>query len=468
MAIVFSLFMLSGIFLYDNYGAKGFRSVLPAWLLLLFVVPLPAGLDNKLVLNLQFLSSGLASWMLDAIGQIHFRQGVVLVTARNQFLTEEACSGVRSLFSSLAAITMLGVYLRYSLWRIGFNFLQTIFWVVVVNAARVALVVYVADMGYESIASGWQHGTLGLLTFFIILLLAVSTNQLLDIVLKLREQSSQREIFDESHGEQEMHALVVNRRAVKRVPQAAVITLVSLFVLMGVLGARIWFANGSRNLPFGQGFSQSSFPAVQQDVLPQQLGGWELVDFEYINRGQNQLLASESFAWTFSNSNIFVTVALDGPWSYWHDLSACYNGLGWAVATDHFYPNEVIGNNAQTISETSGFSRIDMDKVTGEKAVCFFASFDRNSELIVPELPNDFYSVDLLRQRLTTNLNHALGLKSDLASRFDRKMLPISTIQTFCSPGDEFTETEIESIWHLFMNCRKILLKSDRFTREKP
>jgi len=142
---ILSVLLLIVVYVYDRWGWQGVRYTSPAWLLLFFVVPLPSNLDLKLVNKLQFLSSQLASYILDAFGQVHFREGVILITEKKQFFTEEACSGIRSLFSSVSAMAIFGVMMRYSWQRHLFNAIQTILWVVIGNAVRIALVVYLTD-----------------------------------------------------------------------------------------------------------------------------------------------------------------------------------------------------------------------------------------------------------------------------------------------------------------------------------
>ena len=97
-----SLMCLAAAYVSDRYGKIGFRAALPPCLLLLLIIPPLYKLDEKLIIWLQFWSSLTASTFLDTFGQIHFREGVVLITEKKQFFAEEACSGIRSLFSSLA------------------------------------------------------------------------------------------------------------------------------------------------------------------------------------------------------------------------------------------------------------------------------------------------------------------------------------------------------------------------------
>ena len=99
-----SLWLLTGVSAYWLSGMTGLRRTIPLLLLLTLIVPLPARFDEWMIFNFQFLASNLASLILDGLGLIHFREGVILITENDRFMTEEACSGIRSFFSSLAGI----------------------------------------------------------------------------------------------------------------------------------------------------------------------------------------------------------------------------------------------------------------------------------------------------------------------------------------------------------------------------
>ena len=157
-----SIMALSAAYLIDRFGTNGFLRALPVWLLLILIIAPPSNFDKRLIHQMQFVASAMASWTLDTFGLIHFREGVVLVTESRQFFTEEACSGVRSLFSSFAAIAIFGVTRNYSLIRHALNLFQTLGWVLIGNAIRIAVVVYVSDNWTEAIATGTTHEMLGL------------------------------------------------------------------------------------------------------------------------------------------------------------------------------------------------------------------------------------------------------------------------------------------------------------------
>lgn len=105
----------------------------PVLALLFLAVPLPMQWDERLIVNMQLFASDYASRLLDGIGVIHLRQGAILQTETMFFLTEQASSGIRSLFSALAVVAIYGVAMEHGWWRLLINLIQTLLWVMIGN-----------------------------------------------------------------------------------------------------------------------------------------------------------------------------------------------------------------------------------------------------------------------------------------------------------------------------------------------
>ena len=84
-----SLWLFVATVLYWRLGNSGLRKTSPLLFVLLFIIPLPARIDESLIRNMQFMARQLASWILDGLGFAHFREGVILITQEKQFFTEE-------------------------------------------------------------------------------------------------------------------------------------------------------------------------------------------------------------------------------------------------------------------------------------------------------------------------------------------------------------------------------------------
>ena len=331
--VVPSIMLLTAAWILDRYGIKGFKAALPAWLLLLLAIPFPWNLDSVLVHRMQFMASGLASWILDSLGQIHFRDGLTLITAKKQFFTEEACSGIRSLFSSLAAISAYGVANRFPLWRYVFNWLQVILWVVIGNAIRVAVVVYVSDNWSEAIGTGGWHDLLGVGVFVLIMALALSTNRAIDAFRPdVNELEDDDLLFSPTIDGVVASPKLTPEPASPRSRRAQFANWAGLvfFGLVFLFSVRLVYAQYAYQ-PVA--FNDGDLIELKATDIPAVIDDWQVVDFDRKLRPKTSLLAPDSFLWTLQKGSRKCVVSLDGPYDTFHDLSACYLGLGWNIET---------------------------------------------------------------------------------------------------------------------------------------
>jgi len=446
------------VFIYGHWGWPGLKTAAPAWVLLIYIVPIPGNLDVVLVTKMQFMASQLASWILDALGQIHFRDGVVLITEKKQFFTDEACSGVRSLFSSMAAISMYGVIRCYPPWRHFFNIGQTIVWVIVGNALRVATVVFVSDNWTNAIASGANHEMLGLIVFMIIILLALSTDRAINAWhsnefglggFGLYEYVPDDKNDLESHG-----ASADTPSPVTLPPQHAPSLLswgvLALFLVAFFASSKLYYKKTVESELYN--FQSTELAAVEADILPNKINGWTLRGFDYEARNKHSLLAPESYIWKFSKNNKIAIVSLDGPYSEYHHLANCYSGLGWQPTSEDLYS---IGEEDMT--DALNCTQIKMNK-NGDYGLVLFSAQDRTGNLI---LPGGAFPVRRRATDLETNLRLILGLSIHQPQQ--TKLLPISQIQLLVRSSSQFSLEIEHEIQDLFLKVRGQLLQSPRF-----
>ena len=85
-------------------GARTLIWASPAILLLVFMIPLPFGLEKHLSLQLQWISTQISCWCLQTMGYQAFAEGTVIQIDDSPMNVAEACSGLRSLlcFGALA------------------------------------------------------------------------------------------------------------------------------------------------------------------------------------------------------------------------------------------------------------------------------------------------------------------------------------------------------------------------------
>jgi len=450
------LFLLG--FLYAFFGSAGTWKSIPVLVMLLAITPLPALLDQKLILSMQHFASLLASTGLDVFGIIHVRQGVVLVSTTQSFLAEEACSGIRSLFSTLAGIVFWGLLHRYPIWRHAVNFLQAIFWVLVYNAARIMTVVMVEDWTDFSIASGWKHDFLGFIVFFIIAGTVLSTDRLIRAFFPL---SIVDEELDEVSGEK--RRVPTATKALWRFPIASmpdpriVYAFVGLFALAGILGLRM-FTLAPRVATIA-----GKLPALIATSMPEEIGEWKVTEFREVNRGRGDLQGEKSFVWKLTSGERTISVSVDGDWADYHDLGECYSGMGWQASRQFFYPSlRQLASGDETDSSPE-VTRLDLKRLTGENGIGFFSSVDRTGKVVLPQSYLGNETGIYIQEKLMTQLGEAFGFGRSKLLRETTFSPPVSTIQMVYFPKGPLDDVTIDALQRLYLDLRKVLARDPRF-----
>ena len=452
-----SIMALSAAYLIDRFGTNGFLRALPVWLLLILIIAPPSNFDKRLIHQMQFVASAMASWTLDTFGLIHFREGVVLVTESRQFFTEEACSGVRSLFSSFAAIAIFGVTRNYSLIRHALNLFQTLGWVLIGNAIRIAVVVYVSDNWTEAIATGTTHEMLGYGFFLLIFGCAVCTDRASNLLGSHPIGAAQRMHPNVAKSQTndlptnaQTNSMVTGHLAAPHVIKPAVLNgLLILFVLTGVFGTRLVYAKNLKHIFRPTDYVLSPLTA---EALPAKIGEWEQVNFEYVVRDPENPFGLESYTSVFQNAEQKIVVSVDGPYPEFHNLARCYPGRGWKASTKHQYVglNSSVPGKNQTV--------LDLTK-PDQHAVVFYTAVDRFNNVVIPKEGN-FY-VSRSKVIAANNFRIALGLKDPKMDFGDNKyQLPIRQIQVFHQDESTIPPDQVEEIEKLFATARDLLLES--------
>jgi exosortase len=446
------IIFLSAVLL-DRYGFPGLLVALPVITILLFVTKLPTGRDLFVINELQFLASQLASWILDSFGIIHFREGVILVTEKNQFFTEEACSGIRSLFSTLAAVSIYGLSRSYSASRQIFNLLQSIVWVIAGNAIRVASVVYLADHGFEQFSQGTLHEMFGLVTFIGIFGVTLSVDRVIDIF----SRGSKRSAYGESYSDMAYGDIVGQQKPAPEATKVKTETVKPRFLNLALIGLYLAVILFSSRLTYAKwnNFDRvrldiSELATIEESQLPPVINQWQLKKFEMEERGDDSLFAPESYLWIYESKNLTATVSFDAPYSEFHDLAFCYRGIGWDAKLTHSYQKD---------SET-GMSLLEMEK-PDQYGVVYFAGYSKDGKLVRPA--NEFSPTT----RFLRNIELATGRLAIPSGDVNRngEALPISQIQIFVQSATPISDEETLEIDNLFDIVRTRILTSPRFSK---
>ncbi|MBI3560671.1 MAG: VPLPA-CTERM-specific exosortase XrtD [Gammaproteobacteria bacterium] len=143
------------------------RKIWPAFVLLLFMVPLPNYLQQLLSAKLQLLSSEMGVAVIRLFGISVYLEGNVIDLGVMKLQVVEACSGLRYLFPLMALGFIAAVLYREKTWKRLLIFFSTIPITVLMNSIRIGLVGVTVEYWGREAALGFLHDFEGWVVFMI-------------------------------------------------------------------------------------------------------------------------------------------------------------------------------------------------------------------------------------------------------------------------------------------------------------
>jgi len=160
------LVVLGGIILF-LLGKEFFKTLLFPLVFLIFMIPIPSVLMDRITFPMQLFASKVAARSLDLIDIPVLREGNIIQLANTSLEVAEACSGIRSLISLLALSVVFAYFSQNKTWKRIVLVLSTFPIAIIANAARVTGTGILAHHYGDQVAQGFFHGFSGWILFVV-------------------------------------------------------------------------------------------------------------------------------------------------------------------------------------------------------------------------------------------------------------------------------------------------------------
>ena len=370
-------------------GTSSWRWVAPAWWLLVLLVPLPFRWDAGLMFWLQGATSQAGSLILDFFGHNHLLAGHVIEIPGRQFLVEEACSGVRSLFALVALVAVYVVWLRRPLLHALLLLAAAFFWAYAINTLRVAALVFLYLEHHLDMLSTWSHELVGMVLFLLALWMLFCTDQLLIVLFApidpepmtdedetLTREGAENELENEQAGTMDRAATPASSACFRTGRE---LTLAGAFAGLGIIQLLAFLPNSLESRRDRTKDIAQLKASLVETTLPERLNGWQRVAFETETRNASSDLGRHSFIWRYAGTKEQLVVAFDFPFAGWHELTRCYRAQGWQIVEQQIVSaDEKHGPGDGTIVE------VHLRHSTGKRGYLLYSQFDRRGVAIDP------------------------------------------------------------------------------------
>ena len=345
------------------------------WFLLWLTIPLPFGLDGRLVSKLQRLSSVASSQVLDLLRINHLMAGNALEVPGKQFFVDEACSGIVSVMSIISAGVIYVVWsnrtVLHSVLLVGTGIL----WAVVMNIARIVTIAFVYVKWDIDWSEGSPHTMLGLVLFSFTFIALMSTDQLISFFMAPVpdafgvDNGLQRWWNRFAHfGDPEKNEMPPMGEGTETPGWKLPIGpgFATAFAVIGLVFGTVVVAGVVRSAPTLQ-----KAESIGETTLPTEFGSWVRTAYRQEHRDDHELFGefSETFEYE-SEHHPTLTISFDYPFPAkkgWKELTVCYRSIGWTMTK-----RELIEDS----NEGWNYVRADFENASGQHGALWFCHFD--------------------------------------------------------------------------------------------
>jgi len=163
----FSILVVLGGVLLTLLGKEFLKALLFPLAFLIFMIPIPSVLLDRVTFPMQLFASKVAGGFLYFIDIPALREGNIILLANTSLEVAEACSGIRSLISLLALSVVFAYLSQKTVLKRVLLVLSTFPIAILSNAARVTGTGILAHHYGDRVAQGFFHGFSGWILFVV-------------------------------------------------------------------------------------------------------------------------------------------------------------------------------------------------------------------------------------------------------------------------------------------------------------
>jgi exosortase len=415
-------------------GGTLVRQLLPAWAILWLIVPLPLGLDTKLIAALQPIVTRASSRVLDLLEVCHVPTGNVLVVEGRHILVEEACSGIQSLYSLFTCACLYALWARRPFVPSMLLLIAAAIASVLANICRVVATAYLTVAWGVDVEEGWRHEAAGMVAFVVALGLLWSWDHFLWFLWHpIADRPGPSASPPAESGKCATKSPDARAASFKeRLPTAP---LILAFGLLACLQMAVIGTDQTAPAAVPAGVDR----VFDADALPATIGAWARREFK-VQEHAGKTEGRFSSIWTYDGPAGVGTVSLDTAYAGWHTLEMCYQALGWTM--DHYEVRHV----PTPAGSGETFVAVQFHKPLEGYGYLYFGLRGERGQYLSPPTPRPWTPSGWARlcKRLRGSGAADPDESAALADRYEQEQLFVETAAALPPDG----VTEVEALFH--------------------